>query len=151
MSYHWIREKKHITFFRIEWCLFVKSWVPLHSRMRSVIFIWNWPSCSWVVYLTMLIFFCYYVIISQWNKALSFIYTHLYPHNPRILFANLVEIGPVVKKISKKLSMYCVALHLNILDFPLPKMICAKFGWNLVQWFWIRRFFKFCQCAFDIT
>ena len=42
------------------------------------------------------------------------------------------------------------ALHLNKLESPSPSDALSQVWLKLVQWF-LRRFFKFCQCIFAIS
>ena len=79
---------------------------PLHPRMLCAKFSWNWPSGSGEEdFLISSMFFPplfrTYVIISPWKRAGLFIWINLNPLYPRLLCANLVEIGSVVleKKI----------------------------------------------------
>ena len=43
------------------------------------------------------------------------------------------------------------ALHLNKPESPSPKNALCQVWLKLAQWFWKRRFFKFCQCVFAIS
>ena len=70
--------------------------------------------------------------------------------------ASLVEIGPVVlekKKVFNFVDVFSLfrnylplekggALHLNKLEFPLPKDALCQVWLKLDQWFWRRRFFN---------
>ena len=43
------------------------------------------------------------------------------------------------------------ALDLNKPESPSPKNALCQVWLKLAQWFWKRRFFKFCQCVFAIS
>ena len=77
---------------------------PLYPRMLCAKFGWIWFSGSGEEdFLISSMYFHYFVIISPWKRAGSFIWTNLNPFTQRCFEPSLVEIGPVVleKKIFK--------------------------------------------------
>ena len=62
--------------------------IPLHPRMLSAKFGWNWLSGSGEEdFLILSMYFPFVVIISPLKRAGSFIWTNLNPLHPRMLFA----------------------------------------------------------------
>ena len=60
---------------------------PLHPRILCAKFGWNWLSGSGEDFLISSMYFHYFVIISPWKRAGSFIWTNLNPHHPRMFCA----------------------------------------------------------------
>ena len=99
-------------------------------------------------------YFRYFVIISPWKRAGPFIWTNLNPLHPRMLcakfgwnwlscsggedFFNFVNV--FLQFRNYLLLEKGEALHLNKLEFPLPKDALCQVWLKLVQWLWTRRF-----------
>ena len=94
-------------------------------------------------------YFRYFEIISAWNRAGPFIRTNLNPlHTQGLFVPSLFEIGLVVLFNFVNifsLFLYYIplgkgrALHLNKLEFPIPKDALYQVWLKLVQWFLRRR------------
>ena len=96
-----------------------------------------------------MIFFGCFIIISAWESALPFIWRNLNPHHPMIYILCLIWlVWPIDfrgKALKISLCIFAISLlslhnkgvtlHLNILKFTSPKILCAKFGWNWTDGF----------------
>ena len=106
--------------------------------MICVKFDWKWPCGSGEGdFSNSSMYFHYFVIISPWKRqSPSFEQSWI-----RCIVPSLVEIGQVV--LEKKISKICQCIFAIIslwkrmepfiwtnLNFLLPRMPCAKFGWN---------------------
>ena len=117
---------------------------PLHQRMLCAKFGWNWPSGSGEDFLISSTYFRYFVIISPWKRAGSFIWTNLNPLHPRMLCAKFgwnwpsgsgeedILISSMYFRYFEIISPWKRAgsfiwTNLNPLH---PRMFCAKFNWN---------------------
>ena len=118
---------------------------PLYPMMLCAKFGWNWPSGSGEEeFLISSMYFRYFVIISLWKKAWTFILTNLNLLHPRMLCAKFGWNWPSGswEEDFLILSMYFryfviispwkrtwpfICTNLNSLHLW---MICAKFDWN---------------------
>ena len=60
---------------------------PFHPRMICAKLSWNWRSGSGEDFLNTSMYFCFFVIISHWNRAGPFIWKNLNPLYPRMICA----------------------------------------------------------------
>ena len=102
-------------------------------------------------------YFRYFVIISPWKRAGTFIWTNLNPLHPRIPSAqfgrkwlsgsggeDFLSFVNVFSPFHNYLPFEKgVALYLNKLESPSPKDAVCQVWLKLAQWFWRRRFFNF--------
>ena len=129
---------------------------PIHPRMFCAKIGWNCPSgYGEEDFLILSIYFRYFVIISPWNRAGSFIWTKFNPLYPRMLCANfgwnwLSNSG---KRFFNFVTVFSLfrnylplekggALHLNKLESSSLKDALCQVWLNLAKSF-CRRFFKF--------
>ena len=111
--------------------LFVKPWVCVN-------FGWNW-TC----------------VISPLERTWPFIETNLNPLYPKMAWPSLVEVGKFYQcnlcnfNISSPWKRVWLIFLTNLNPLH-PMMLFAMFV-ELAQWFWGRRFLKFCQCIFAIS
>ena len=107
-------------------------------------------------------YFRYCGIISPWKRSGLFWEQTSIPFTKGCFVQSWVEIGPVV--LEKKIFLNFVnlislfhnylhlkkggALHINKLEFPLPKDALCQVWLKLAQWFWRRRRKCVCQ-VFD--
>ena len=97
-------------------------------------------------------YFHYFVIISPWKRAGSFIWTNFNPLHPRMLCAKFgwnwsSSSGEKIFKSCQFILLIPdylpfgkgVALYLNKLEFPSPKDTLCQVWLKLAQWFWRRR------------
>ena len=82
------RTKKTINFFlRIDWFLIWTNLNPLKPK-GALCQVWlKLAQWFWRRFQISSMYFRYFVIISPWKRAWSFIWTNLNPHHPRILCA----------------------------------------------------------------
>ena len=125
------RDNNLISFLRIEWSLFVKTWISCTKIGGN----WLGDSRDHSIFS---MYFCYFLISSPWKKACSFFEQTLISIIPGCLVPSLVEIGPVVLLISSMYFRYFIIIP------PLKKrqgpsieqtwilftLLSAKFGWN---------------------
>ena len=89
---------------------------PLHPRMLCAKFGWNWLSGSGEEdFLILSMYFRYFIIISPWKRAGSFIWTNLNPYTQGCFVPSLVENGSVVleKKIFKSCQLIFIIFQLS--------------------------------------
>ena len=108
-----------------------KNLNPLYPRMLRAKFSWNWlsgPGEKDFIILSM--YFHYFVIISPWKRAGSFIWTNLNPLHPRMLCAKFgwnwpsqAQTGPFIWSWTN-----LGPLH--------QRMLCVKFSWNWSSGSW---------------
>ena len=103
--------------------------------------VWNWQSGSGEEdFLISSMYFHYFVIISPWNSAGSFIWTSLHPYHLRMLCAKFGWYWP--SGYLKFVNVFWLFHYYPPLEkgWPSfiwknlsphhPRMFCAKFGWN---------------------
>ena len=106
-------------------------------------------------------YFFYFVIISPWKGAGSFIWTNLNPLHPRMLCAKFGWNWPCGSGEEDFLisSMYFLittlhlekgrALHFNKLESSSPKNALCQVWLKLAQWFKILKFFQYILVIFN--
>ena len=126
--------------------LICKTLSTLHPSLLKAKFGWNWPNGSGEEdFQIVLMYFCYFIIISSWNGAGSFIWKNWTPVTQECFVSFFVEISLVV--LEEKIinfRQYIFARYFIIISprkrtwpfiwtnlNPLyPSMLCAKFNWN---------------------
>ena len=118
---------------------------PHYPRIHCAKCGWSWPSVSGEEdFLISSMYFRYFVIISLWKRAGSFIWTNLNPLHPRMLCAKFVwNSASVSGEDDFLISPMCFRCFVIISPWkkavpfiwtnmiPLhPRMLCAEFGWN---------------------
>ena len=74
---------------------------PLHPKILCAKFDWNWLSGSRDEFSNLLMYFCFFLIISPWNRMGP---SFEQPFHQKLLCAKFLEIGPVV--LEKKINIY---------------------------------------------
>ena len=102
-------------------------------------------------------YFQYFVIISPWERARSFIWTNLKSLHQR-MFCDIYKVCLILalwfrRRFFFQFSLFFhyiylplekgVALHLNNLEFPSPKNALCHVSLKLDQWFWRKIFLNF--------
>ena len=115
---------------------------PHYPWMLCAKFGWNWPSRFKKILQFRQCFFCYFNILCTCKRAWPLLEQTWIPFNSVCFVPSLVEISPVVleKKIFKFFQyIFAISLKrvwlLNKFEFPSPRMLCAKFGWNWTSGF----------------
>ena len=138
----WLREEKTIiNFMTFHWFFICTNLNSLYPRMLCAKFDWNWPSGSGDEdFLISSMYFRYFVIISPWKRAGSFIWINLNPLYPRMLWLKLAQ-WFWIRRCLKFINVFSlfpnylplertglfIWTNLNLLH---PRMHCAKFDWN---------------------